>query len=49
MGMVRKEIKKVLEETAFDSTIYITVDTLEYLKGRPDYAGSSTAGAFLAN
>lgn len=44
-GMSAEEIKKVLEETAFDSTIYITVDTLEYLKkGRPDYAGSGTAG-----
>lgn len=31
-GMEGKEIKKILEETARDSMIYITVDTLKYLK-----------------
>jgi len=31
-GMSGTEIKKILEETKFDSSIYITVDTLKYLK-----------------
>lgn len=31
-GMSAAEIKDVLEKTKFDSTIYIMVDTLEYLK-----------------
>lgn len=31
-GMSAAEIKKVLEDTKFDSSIYITVDTLKYLK-----------------
>lgn len=32
MGMDRTQIKKRLEETAADSVIFITVDTLKYLK-----------------
>lgn len=31
-GMDGEEIKRVLEETKFESSIYITVDTLKYLK-----------------
>lgn len=31
-GMTGGEIQKVLEDTKFDSSIYITVDTLKYLK-----------------
>ena len=31
-GMSAAEIKKVLEDTKYDSSIYITVDTLKYLK-----------------
>ena len=31
-GKTAEEIKKVLEETKFDSSIYIMVDTLDYLK-----------------
>lgn len=31
-GMEAAEIRRVLEETKFDSDIYITVDTLKYLK-----------------
>ena len=31
-GMQAEEIKTILEETRFDSSIYITVDTLKYLK-----------------
>lgn len=31
-GMAAAEIKKVLEDTKYDSSIYITVDTLKYLK-----------------
>lgn len=31
-GMNAEEIQKVLEDTKFDSSIYITVDTLKYLK-----------------
>ncbi|MCQ2080109.1 MAG: DegV family protein [Lachnospiraceae bacterium] len=31
-GMTAKDIKEKLEETKFDSTIYITVGTLDYLK-----------------
>ena len=32
MGMDGTQIKKRLEETAADSVIFITVDTLKYLK-----------------
>ena len=31
-GMTAEEIKKKLEENAYNSSIYIAVDTLEYLK-----------------
>ena len=31
-GMTAEEIKKRLEENAYNSSIYIAVDTLEYLK-----------------
>lgn len=31
-GMTAAEIKQILEETKFDSVIYITVETLKYLK-----------------
>jgi len=42
-GMTGAEIKKKLEETAFDSSIYITVETLKYLKkgGRITPAGAA--------
>ena len=47
-GMSAEEIKKVLEETAFDSTIYITVDTLEYLKkGGRITPAAALLGTFL--
>ena len=32
MGKTAKEIKAYLEETKMDSVVYITVDTLKYLK-----------------
>ena len=40
-GMTAEEIKKKLEENAYNSSIYIAVDTLEYLKkgGRVTVAG----------
>lgn len=31
-GKTGEEIKKILEDAAFDTSIYITVDTLKYLK-----------------
>ena len=40
-GMRAAEIAKILEETAFDSVIYLGVDTLKYLKK----SGRVTAGA----
>ena len=47
-GMSAEEIKRVLEETAFDSTIYITVDTLEYLKkGGRITPAAALLGTFL--
>lgn len=47
-GMTAEEIKKKLEENAYNSSIYIAVDTLEYLKkgGRVTAAGA-TIGAVL--
>ncbi len=44
-GYSAKEIKSILEETKFDSSIYIMVDTLEYLKkgGRVTPAGAALA------
>ena len=42
-GMTAEEIKKRLEENAYNSSIYIAVDTLEYLKkgGRVTAAGAA--------
>lgn len=47
-GMTAEEIKKKLEESAYNSSIYIAVDTLEYLKkgGRVTAAGAAI-GAVL--
>lgn len=47
-GMTAEEIKKKLEENAYNSSIYIAVDTLEYLKkgGRVTAVGA-TIGAVL--
>ena len=47
-GMTAEEIKKRLEENAYNSSIYIAVDTLEYLKkgGRVTAAGAAI-GAVL--
>ena len=47
-GMTAEEIKKKLEENAYNSSIYIAVDTLEYLKkgGRVTAAGAAI-GAVL--
>lgn len=47
-GMAAEEIKKKLEENAYNSSIYIAVDTLEYLKkgGRVTAAGAAI-GAVL--
>ena len=47
-GMTAEEIKKKLEENAYNSSIYIAVDTLEYLKkgGRVTVAGAAI-GAVL--
>ena len=47
-GMTAEEIKKKLEENAYNSCIYIAVDTLEYLKkgGRVTAAGAAI-GAVL--
>ena len=44
-GYSAKEIKQVLEEVKFESSIYITVDTLDYLKkgGRVTPAGAALA------
>ncbi|WP_367568333.1 DegV family protein [Lacrimispora sp.] len=47
-GMSAGEIKEILEETKLDSTIYITVDTLEYLKkGGRITAAAALLGTFL--
>lgn len=47
-GVSGEEIKRVLEETALDSTIYITVDTLEYLKkGGRITPAAALLGTFL--
>ncbi len=44
-GHDAKEIKKILEEVKFETSIYITVDTLDYLKkgGRVTPAGAALA------
>lgn len=47
-GMEAEEIKRILEETALESTIYITVDTLEYLKkGGRITPAAALLGTFL--
>lgn len=47
-GMTAAEIKKRLEETKMDSTIYITLDTLEYLKkGGRITPAAALLGTFL--
>ncbi len=47
-GMSAGEIRDILEETKLDSTIYITVDTLEYLKkGGRITAAAALLGTFL--
>lgn len=47
-GMSAAEIKKVLEDTKFDSSIYITVDTLKYLKkGGRITPAAATLGTLL--
>ncbi|WP_333645894.1 DegV family protein [Lacrimispora sp.] len=47
-GMSAGEIREILEETKLDSTIYITVDTLEYLKkGGRITAAAALLGTFL--
>lgn len=47
-GMSGKEIKEELEKTALDASIYITVDTLEYLKrGGRITPAAALLGSFL--
>lgn len=47
-GMTAAEIRKRLEETKMDSTIYITLDTLEYLKkGGRITPAAALLGTFL--
>lgn len=47
-GKTAEEIKRTLEETALESTIYITVDTLEYLKkGGRITPAAALLGTFL--
>ena len=47
-GMRAQEIKEQLEETALDASIYITVETLEYLKkGGRISAAAAVAGEIL--
>ncbi len=47
LGKGGAEIKRILEESAFDASIYICVSTLKYLRqsGRVTAAGASLAGA----
>ncbi|MCI1930091.1 MAG: DegV family protein [Clostridia bacterium] len=47
-GISAKRIKKYLEKTKFDSSIYITVETLKYLKkgGRVTATGAALASLF---
>mgnify|MGYP000343880973 CR=1 FL=1 len=40
-GFTGAQIKEILETEAMDATIYIAVDTLEYLKKRRSYHSSS--------
>lgn len=47
-GLTAREIRDILEEEAMDATIYIAVDTLEYLKkGGRITAAAATLGAIL--
>ena len=47
-GKTADEIKKKLEDTAYDASIYIAVDTLEFLKkgGRVTPAGAALGAVF---
>ena len=40
-GKNAAEIKEILEKVKLESSIYITVDTLKYLRRRTHYAGGS--------
>lgn len=47
-GLTAREIRDILEEEAMDATIYIAVDTLEYLKkGGRITAAAATLGTIL--
>lgn len=47
-GLTAREIRNILEEEAMDATIYIAVDTLEYLKkGGRITAAAATLGTIL--
>lgn len=47
-GMAGSEIRKILEDTKMDSSIYITLDTLEYLKkGGRITPAAALLGSFL--
>ena len=49
-GWSGEQIKEKLEATRFDSSIYITVDTLKYLKkGGQDYTCRGSAGDIAQN
>ena len=49
-GWSGEQIKEKLETTRFDSSIYITVDTLKYLKkGGQDYTCCGSAGDIAQN
>ncbi|MCR5625915.1 MAG: DegV family protein [Lachnospiraceae bacterium] len=48
-GIPAPEIKKILEETKFDSSIYITLDTLKYLKKGGRITPAATAFAEILN
>ena len=48
-GRSAEEIKNILEETKFDSSIYITLDTLEYLKKGGRITPAAAAFAKILN
>ncbi len=48
-GKSAEEIKNILEETKFDSSIYITLDTLEYLKKGGRITPAAAAFAKILN
>ena len=48
-GMTAEEIKKKLEENAYNSSIYIAVDTLEYLKKGGRISSTKAAVGSLLN